>query len=954
MKKTTVLLVLFVGLASLFAAQPPTAPSLVLETGFHTARITRVATDARGRWYLTAADDKSARLWDSEGRLLSTFRVPTGPGDEGKLYSCALSPDGSTIAVGGSTGYAWDESDCIYLFDRQSGSLIRRLVGLEEVINHLAFSADGSLLGCALGKMGTRIYDTRTWNQVFADRDFGGDSYSFVFSPDGSYAAASALDGSLRLYRLKPPGLIAKVSSRGGKEPFGLCFSPDGKLLACGFNDCTKVDVYAVSKKGLSFSYSPDGTGVDNGSLSCVEFSADGRSLAAGGGWWQGDKRPVRMWSNAGRGAYRDLDAGLSDMIMDIKALPDGSFLVASAEPVLSKLSPQGVVAFSLKPRKADYRGNWTGLRLSSDARTFDYAYEQWGKRPASFDLVSRGMGGDNTGLTAPDSTSLPITDWKNSYAPKLGGTPLTLKQYEISRAVAIAPGSSRFLLGADWYLRCFDERGSQVWQQSVPGVVWAVNVSPDGKIGIAAYGDGTIRFHRMSDGKELLAFFPHSDGRRWVLWTPSGYYDCSPGGEDLIGWQVNNGANQAADFFPASRFRGTYYRPDVVSLVLDTLDEAQAIAFANAAAGGRQESASILDKRPPIVTITSPDSGSAFSSGAVTLRYRLRTPGDAPVTSIKALVDGRPIEDARGLAVVAAADADQSFDLSVPARDCTVSLVAENRNGSSEAASIGLVWKGAQAGQDEFVIKPKLYVLAVGVSAYEKPEYHLNYAAKDARDLAALLARGGPLYRGVETKVLTDAQADKDDILDGLDWIEKQTTSKDIAVILFSGHGINDSNGDYYYLPVNADIDRLKRTGVPFSDIKTTVSHIAGKVLFFIDTCHSGNLMDTGRRAAGAERDIGAVINELASAENGAVVFASSTGSQYSYEDPAWGNGAFTKALLEGLAGAADYDKTGRITVNMLDLYISERVKDLTGGKQTPTTTKPPNVPDFPVAMKP
>jgi len=38
---------------------------------------------------------------------------------------------------------------------------------------------------------------------------------------------------------------------------------------------------------------------------------------------------------------------------------------------------------------------------------------------------------------------------------------------------------------------------------------------------------------------------------------------------------------------------------------------------------------------------------------------------------------------------------------------------------------------------------------------------------------------------------------------------------------------------------------------------------------------------------------------------------------------------------------------------VNMLDLYVSERVKELTKGQQTPTTVKPLNVPDFPLAMR-
>ncbi len=82
-------------------------------------------------------------------------------------------------------------------------------------------------------------------------------------------------------------------------------------------------------------------------------------------------------------------------------------------------------------------------------------------------------------------------------------------------------------------------------------------------------------------------------------------------------------------------------------------------------------------------------------------------------------------------------------------------------------------------------------------------------------------------------------------------------------------------------------------------------------------------------------------------------MVFAASTGKQVAQERDEWGNGAFTKALLEGIGGQADYGHTGKITVNMLDLYISERVKELTQGQQTPSTTKPQTIADFPVAVR-
>ena len=143
----------------------------------------------------------------------------------------------------------------------------------------------------------------------------------------------------------------------------------------------------------------------------------------------------------------------------------------------------------------------------------------------------------------------------------------------------------------------------------------------------------------------------------------------------------------------------------------------------------------------------------------------------------------------------------------------------------------------------------------------------------------------------------------------------------------------------------------RLLRTGVAFSDIKKTVSAIAGKALFFVDSCHSGNAIGLGARRG--PLDINIVINELSSAENGVVVFSASTSSESSYEREEWGNGAFTKALVEGLNGAASIGSTGRITYNMLNVYISERVKELTKGQQHPTMISPQTVPDFPIAVK-
>jgi hypothetical protein len=960
--------------------EPPREPVLRIETGTHTAAIRRIGVDAANRYLVTASDDKTVRVWElPSGRLLRVIRVPVGAGHEGKLFAVAISPDGGTIAASGFTGITGlPGQENIYLFDRESGRLTRRLGRMPNAVNHLAYSPDGRFLAAALsGNNGVRVFSTATYALTGEDRLYGDQSYGADFDRAGRLATTSS-DGFIRLYATGPDGsvrLLTRRKAAGGERPLDVKFSPDGERLAVGYDGTTKVEVLRADD--LAPLYAPDTTGVQN-HLFAVAWSADGGTLYAGGRAQDETSTVfIRTWAGGGRGRYRDIPAAAST-IMHILPLRDGGIIYGAYDPSFGVIDAGGRRQLFISPATAEYRSLLGGFRLAPDGTGVQFAYQISGRAPARFSLADRQLdaapaGAVNWRPAETEDGALRVTDWNSSYEPKLNGTPLRLDPYEYSYSLAFTPDRSGFLLGTHFGLHLFDRTGAERWRFAAPGVAWAVNISADGRLAVAAYGDGTIRWHSMKDGRELLAFFPHSDRKRWILWTPSGFYDASAGAEDLIGWHVNNGRDAAADFFPVGQFRNVYYRPDVVSKIIRAGDEQVALRGANEEAGRRQQQeAEVARLLPPVVEIVSPSDGSDVAANEVTVRFKLRTPSGEPVTEVRALVDGRPAAAERNLSVLSASEAGAARELRVPVPaggESQVSVIASNRFTTSVPATVRVRGRAPASGPQQagasiasaadaaaagspFEIKPKLYVLAVGVSAYADPKLNLNFAAKDARDVAAAWDRQrGALYRDVVVKTLTDGQATKDEILDGLDWLRKETTSKDVAVVLFAGHGINDQNGQYYFLPHNADTERLLRTGVSFNDIKSTVSTLAGKTLFFIDTCHSGNVLGTTRRALA--NDLNGVVNELASAENGAVVFAASTGRQYSQEKAEWNNGAFTMAVVEGLGGRADFVGRGRITINMLDLYISERVKELTRGQQTPTTAKPSTVPDFPVALK-
>ncbi len=955
-------------------AVPSKEPFLRIETGRHTNRIWRMSLSADGRLLATGSADKTVRLWSlPDGVLIRTFRVPIGFGGEGSIRAVALSPDGRYLAAGGEdAGYDKFGGDHIYVFDTVSGAVAQRLSGQTASINHLEFSRDGRYLSVAMhGAGGIRVWDTTSWRAVRHHRGSGASNYSLNFDSTGRLATSS-FDGYIRLYD-QELDRVGEIRAPGGRLPSGISFSPDDTEIAVGYTDSRMVDV--LSAKTLEplrrfefFSSKP-------GSFLSVAWSRDGRYLFGAGSLR--DARgtyPILRWPRSGQGAAVVL-SGPTDEILTLKAIGDAGILYGAADPALGMINSDSELVLFLGAQKVDMRGNRSDtLAISADARRAVLEVDRPFKDYWVFDMESLTLGKtdpDIEGFHRADVTSIGKMDWEDTFQPAIGDIKLGIDQHETARALAIHPDKKSVVLGGEWSLNRFDLQGEAIWRVKTPKV-WGVNLSADGEIIVAAHADGTLRWYRTSDGMQLLSFYidlsdrPHSETverpnvgssdpntiaagespKRWVLWTPKGYYTASPGGEDLIGFHINREWHEAADFFSVSRFRNRFHRPDVVQLVLETMDEDEAIRRANKNA--ERDTVKLEQVLPPVIEIVSPKDGDTVSEQAVVVEYNVRSPSGLPVTRLDVRIDGRPYQPLKTRGAFNYSGGTAAIKVEVPERDVVITLIAHTEFSVSEAVNLEIKWAGERTVS---AAKPKLFALLVGISKYQQRHLQLDWAAQDASDVeAALLDQKGRRYRDVETRMLTDEDATLQGILEGLEWLEESTSAEDTAVIFLSGHGVTTKKLRFYFLPVAGDPERPLSTALGGEVLIRFVNDVLGKVVMFIDACHSARGLEGPVDTQGAV-DLSAVTNELASVENGAVMYAASTGRQLAVEKAEWRNGAFTEALLEGYAGEADYTKDRNISTDELGLWLRTRVKQLTNNQQEPVMLKSKAIREFDIS---
>src|SRR5262249_34197325 len=148
--------------------------------------------------------------------------------------------------------------------------------------------------------------------------------------------------------------------------------------------------------------------------LATVTWSKDGKTLYAGGLYHDGSGRPVLAWADAGRGERRALPAR-DNTVFGVSALLDGGLLVATADPFLALLEPDGRPRWEHSSPNADLRNQYDILAVSADGAIVDFGFELWGKSPLRFDLralkLSRDPPGDDQ-TTPAKQAGLAVEGW--------------------------------------------------------------------------------------------------------------------------------------------------------------------------------------------------------------------------------------------------------------------------------------------------------------------------------------------------------------------------------------------------------------------------------------------------------------------------------------------------------------------------------------------------------------
>ncbi|MCA9074526.1 MAG: caspase family protein [Planctomycetaceae bacterium] len=942
-------------------------PILALDAGGHTAIVNKLMFTPDGKELISVSDDKTIRFWDvASGQTSRILRPPIGAGSEGMVYAGALSPNGEMLAV---AGYAPGDGNPVYLISLKEDRITRLLEGHTNVVQDLDFSADGRLLVSGSNDDTARVWNVETGETVQVLSGHQSDIYGVAFSPNGDKCTTASYDHTAGVWSVATGELLVSLKDHEA-EVHCIDWSPDGKYIVTGCDD-HKMRVW-----------SPDGTlvrTVDNlgaREFGSVRFTPDSQQVLYVQGVGEDDRHAGLLNVATGETSVRFF--GHSNSIFDAQLSPDGQ-LIASAggndkEILLWRPSDGELISTMVGKGQVPWSAAWSpdGSHIAWGNLNEVLSIEARSPIRRSFNLLNMEHGeavteeteGDWHRATFSEGAISLVSSGKTTVDVRHGVKKIATLQptreynqlYDTIRCFSML-GRDRAAVGSNFNLRIYNTQTGEMERDLIghSGVVWAISTSPDGRYLLSASNDMTLRVWDVNapgdvEMEPLLSLF-FAD-QEWIAWTPQGYYDASPGGERLMGWHVNNGLNQLASFLPASQFHKQFYRPDVIRQLLRTGSVERALK----AAGTTGPVKSIAENLPPEVEIISPsDAISNASSEEITVRVRATRRGTNPIKSLQLLIDGRPLNGQDGIVAVDGSSETVTHSFHVPlVPGVEHGIVAKADDAATHGLSneIRVIYESATAS----VRKPTLYVLAIGVAAYDDDSLRLDFADDDARNLADVLQeRSFGLFEKIDTRLVVDKDATQKGILGGLVWLKQQMTQHDIGVLFYSGHGAKDETGNFFFLPSDVDTTSpLLLSAVSDSQVKSILQGIPGRLMVMLDACHAGGgaTAIAGGRRKNTTALTDDLVRELSNDDYGVVVMASSMSREFSLESPDNQSGMFALALCEGLDGKADYNQDRQVLFTELDVYVADRVKELSDGKQHPVTAKPATIRPFPLSL--